>query len=246
MPRKDRRPKTIHDAIPASTCRSKIRLIRNELIFLLTCGSPSKKLRRRFAALFRSVWDKIPDQDKAAIRRKIREYPKGLYVYLAHRLLPGTNALIRLERGEMWFDAWFAERATDRNMQAVIAHEVGHLRGWADPEWPDKGEAVAILYSQRLWEFEEGDLILKTEDCLKLDEIARQIGLKAQIFARPEIQNDPPFTFLVVKDHEQFDLARSDVDFDEIGSTDDDFEDVERVLRIYGRDEAEALSCQTS
>ena len=163
--------------------------------------------------------------------RKIQDdYHNGLVVHLAHRPLPGTNALFRHANGEIWLDAWCVEAATDRNVKAAIAHELGHLRGWADGLWPDLSEAVAVLYAERLWRFEKGDTVFKTEECLKLDKIARQVGLKAQVFFNGEC-------YLILKDNQRLDLLAV-ADLDMIGSSHDEFEDIERTLRSYGRDEA--------
>ena len=206
-------------------------LIGDEPIYLHLEGRTSVSLQRRFASLFRSVWGRIPANDQFLIRVKARRYKDGLRVLLSRGTCERTNGWVNVDRGQIWIDAWFVEAATDRLVKAIIAHELGHVRGYGDPCWPDVSEAVAKLYAERLWRFAGGDPVFKSKICLRLDEVIREVGLKAQAFQYRIVCNgEPEDTYLMLPRGRKLDFD-PDWKLDRIGGGEDDFETLAASIR---------------
>lgn len=211
------------------------RLVDGEPIFLVPERKPSIRLQRRFIALFRDVWKRIPRQDQVWIVAHAGHHKHGLQVQLSHTPGERTNAWVCEDLGQMWIDAWFVEAATDRLVKAAIAHELGHIRGFTDPTWPDHSEAVACLYAERIWKFHEAEAVFKSHTCLRLDAVARESGGKAQVFQQRTISDgDPLDTFLLLKGRQRLDYG-CDLKLERLGDSDTDFEIMASCLRNPGQ-----------
>lgn len=220
-------------------------------IVLTLEGDVSDRLQARFVSLFRSVWDRIPKNDQKWMRVKARKHEDGLRVSLSRATCERTNGWASSYKGQIWFDAWFVEAATDRHAKSLIAHELGHWRSYADPIWPDNpgglinlyddayawstnaSEALACLYAERIWGFRGGDAVFKSQMCLQLDEVIREVGLKAQVFqSRLLVDEEPEDTYLLLPKGKRLDF-HPDQTLDRIGGSDDDFETLAARIRSY-------------
>lgn len=205
----------------------------NTPIVLRLEGDVSARLQARFVSLFRSVWDRIPVNDQYWMLVKAKKHKEGLRVSLSRETCERTNGWANDLQGQVWFDAWFVEAATDRHAKSLIAHELGHVRGFADPKRPDRSEAVACLYAERLWGFGQADPVFKSQLCLRLDDVVRESGLKAQVFQH-RIYGDfeTEDTYLLLPKRKRLDFY-SDVMLDRIGGSEDDFETMAAEIRSY-------------
>lgn len=163
----------------------------------------AERLSNRFIRLFRSVWNRIPSEDKAWIAEA---YGDGVEVVLTSPPPMPSCACVLYELSQIVIDAWYVDTASDRAVKAMIAHELGHLRGSTGP-WPDKGEAVAKLYAERIWEFPEAEAVFKSRKCLLLDAVARESGLKGQFCEhRAPHLGETVTTYLLLKKGQKIDL----------------------------------------
>lgn len=223
--------RTTINAAPASTQL----FVDDTPITLLLEGDISPHLQGRFVSLFRSVWDRIPRNDQNCMLVKAGKHEDGLRASLSRATCERTNGWASSNKGQIWFDAWFVEAATDRNAKSLIAHELGHWRGYADSKWPNDSEAVACLYAERIWGFRGGDVVFKSQMCLRLDEVVREVGLKAQVFqCRTHLDGEPEDTFLLLPKGKRLDFD-SELKLDRIGGSGDDFEIMAAGLRSYIR-----------
>lgn len=188
-------------------------------------GRASKESCVRISKLFRQVWKGLPEQDRNRMTAKWRKEPHEnclLYVdYGPEPIIYGSCACVSGRNQEMWLESRAFERSNEERVKAIIAHELGHLRGVADPEWPDDSEAVANLYA-RLWGYKQADGVYTTEECLALEKLARSLGLNWQIFLW---HSDPRKYFIYLRPHEKLKLLCLNV---ELGY---DFEEAEESLR---------------
>lgn len=204
-------------------------------IVLLLEGEISPRLQARFVSLFRSVWSRIPQKDQYWMLVKARKHKDGLRVLLSRETCERTNGWTNGLLGQVWFDAWFVDAATDRHAKSLIAHELGHVRGFADPNWPDRSEALACLYAERLWRFRHADAVFKSQMCLRLDEVVREVGLKAQVFqSRLFDDGEPEDTYLWLPKGKRLPFD-ADLMLDRIGGSEDDFETMAAGIRSYIR-----------
>jgi hypothetical protein len=209
----------------------RLTLIKNEPVFLHTEGRISNILQKRFASLFCSVWERIPQKDKNWILAKARRHLDGLRVILTRIPHETSNGWASDYNGLIGLDAWFVDAATDRLAKTLIAHELGHIRGYADPEWPSDSEAVACLYAERLWRFPGGDPVFKSAICLQLDDVIREVGLKSKVFQyRTVCDGEPEDTFLLLPPGQKLDF-NSELQLDRIGGGEDDFETIADGIR---------------
>jgi hypothetical protein len=208
-----------------------MRLIKSEPIYLCPQGNPTVLLQERFASLFRSVWDRIPRNDQNWILAKANKYKDGLQVLLSYETCQRTNGWVSNDRGLIWFDAWFVDSGKDRLVKALVAHELGHIRGYGDPEWPDRSEAVACLYAERIWRFPGPDPVFKSEICLRLDDVVREVGLKAQVFQyRTYLDGIPEDIYLLLRDGKKLDFNPDDK-LERIGGSEDNFDTIAAGIR---------------
>lgn len=206
-------------------------LVDDTPIVLLLEGEVSPHLQARFVSLFRSVWDRIPPKDQNWMLAKASKHEDGLRVSLSRETCEETNGWVNSHTGRMWFDAWFVDVATDRHAKAVIAHELGHWRAFAGPCRPDPSEAVACLYAERLWRFRHGDAVFKSQMCLRLDEVVREVGLKAQVFqSRVFDDGVPEDTFLWLPKGKRLPFD-AHLMLDRLGDSEDDFETIAAGIR---------------
>ena len=188
-------------------------------------GTASRDSCLRLVKLFRQVWKQIPKRDQGWLTNKWQKEPHEnclLYVSYGSDPIPGTCACVFPDKQEMWLESRVLERSADERVKAIIAHELGHLRGYADPEWPDHGEAIANLYATRVWGYKIADGVYTTEDCLTLEELAQSLGLNWQIFLW---HSDPTKYFIYLRPNEEL---RCQCINEELGY---DFEDAEWTLR---------------
>lgn len=204
-------------------------------MLLLLEGEVSPHLQGRFVSLFRSVWNRIPPKDQHWMLVKARKYEDGLKVSLSRETCEETSGWFNRHTGQVWFDAWFVDAATDPHAKAVIAHELGHVRALADPYRPDHSEAVACLYAERLWRFRHGDAVFKSQMCLRLDEVVREVGLKAQVFqSRVLDDGEPEDTYLLLPKGRRLPFD-AHLMLDRLGGSEDDFETMAAGIRSHIR-----------
>jgi len=204
-------------------------------IVLLPEGEVSPRLQSRFVSLFRSVWDRIPPIDRTWILVKAGRHEEGLRVSLSRDTCEETNGWFNSYNGQVWFDAWFIDAATDPHAKAVIAHELGHVRAFAGPYRPDPSEVVACLYAERLWGFRHGDAVFKSQICLRLDEVVREVGLKAQVVqSRVLDDGEPEDTYLLLPKGKRLPFD-AHLMLDRLGGSEDDFETMAAGIRSYIR-----------
>ena len=204
-------------------------IVESPRISLVRADNLADRLCNRFIRLFRSVWNRIPSEDKAWI---VEARGKGFEVVLTpHPPLP-TCACVLYELSQMVIDAWVVDAATDRAIKAIIAHELGHLRGSAGP-WPDRGEAVAKLYAERVWGYAEVDAVFKSRTCLRLDAVARESRWKVQFFEHqsPHL-GETVTTYLLLKKGQKIDLENR-YRLEEIGDDESTIEEMEDWVRKY-------------
>lgn len=190
-------------------------------------GTASKKSCERVSELFRQVWNGIPQTDRFWMKAKWQKEPRYedclLYVnYGPDLFIPESCACVFLDKQEMWLEGRAFERSNDERVKAILAHELGHLRGWADSEWPDNGEAIANLYATRVWGHKIADGVYTTEECLALEQLARSLGLNWRVFLW---HCDPRKYFIYLRPHEKLELQCPNV---ELGY---DFEEAEWTIR---------------
>jgi len=212
-----------------------IPLVDDTPIVLSPEGEVSPRLQARFGSLFRWVWDRIPQKDQSWMLVKAGRHEEGLRVSLSRDTCEETNGWFNSYKGQVWFDAWFIDAATAPHAKAVIAHELGHVRAFADPYRPDSSEAVACLYAERLWGFRHGDAVFKSQICLHLDEVVREVGLKAQVFqSRVLDDGEPEDTYLLLPKGKRLPFD-AHLMLDRIGGSEDDFETMAAMIRSYIR-----------
>ncbi len=208
-------------------------------IVLLLEGEISPRLQARFVSLFRSVWNRIPPNDQGWMMAKARRHEAGLRVSLSRSTNERTCGTANSSTGQLWFDAWFIDAATDPHAKALIAHELGHWRAYADPTWPyipadtNAGEALACLYAERLWRFRHADAVFKSQMCLRLDEVVREVGLNAQVFqSRLFDEGESEDTFLLLPKGKRLPFD-ADLTLDRLGGSGDGFETMAAGIRKY-------------
>lgn len=222
-------------------------------IVLLLEGEISPRLQARFVSLFRSVWNRIPQKDQGWMLAKARKHKAGLRVSLSRSTHEQSCGTANSFTGKLWFDAWFIDAATDPHAKAIIAHELGHWRAYADPYWPDipggsadlysdsyarsmnASEALACLYAERLWRFSHSDAVFKSQMCLRLDEVVREVGLKAQVFQSRLFDNgESEDTFLLLPKGKRLPFD-AHLTLDRLGGSEDDIETMAAGIRSYIR-----------
>jgi len=154
-------------------------------------GNAPRRSCERFASLFRSTWDGLPIKDRNQVlthcrRLKAHDPPTLLFVDYGPELLPATSsAMIHLKKSEIWFESRVIQASTDARVKAVIAHELGHLRSYCDPDNNqhdcDLAEDEANSYAQ-LWGFPCVDNLYKTSECDELQKFVRHLGMRWRIF----------------------------------------------------------------
>ena len=96
-----------------------------------------------------------------------------------------TSAIVWAEAGRMTYDSTVMRVCTDARVQAIIAHELGHIRSHCDPDTDQKDviqcEEEAHRYAE-LWGYRCVDNIYKTDECDELDKIARHDGINYHFF----------------------------------------------------------------
>ena len=218
-------------------------------IVLVLEGEISPRLQARFVSLFRSVWNRIPQKDQGWMLAKARKHESGLRVSLSRSTHERSCGTANSFTGQLWFDAWFIDAATVPHAKAVIAHELGHWRAYADPTWPDipggssnlycdsnawsmnASEALACLYAERLWRFRNSDAVFKSQMCLRLDEVVREVGLKAQVFqSHLHDDGEAEDTFLLLPKGKRLPFD-AELTLDRLGGSEDDFETMAAGIR---------------
>lgn len=150
-------------------------------------GAASRKSCERVADLFGQVWNGLPKMDRHWMKAKWQKEPRYedclLYVdYGPDLFIHESCACVFAAKQEMWLEGRAFERSDDDRVKAIIAHELGHLRGYADPMRPDHSEAIADLYATRVWGYKLADGVYTTDECLTLEKLARSLGLNWQVF----------------------------------------------------------------
>jgi hypothetical protein len=154
-------------------------------------GNVPRRSCERFASLFRSTCDCLPAKDRKKMlahcrRINAHDPPTLLFVDYSPSLLPATSsAMCHLKTSETWFESRVMQASTGAGVKAVIAHELGHLRSYCDPDNHqhdcDLAEDEANSYAQ-LWGFPFVDNLYKTSDCDDLQKFARHLGMRWRIF----------------------------------------------------------------
>ena len=153
-------------------------------------GNAPRRSCQRFAALFRSTWDHLPIKDRrkmlAYCRRVMgRNVSPLLYVHYESDSFGNTCAFILPKKCEIWFERRAMRASTDARVKAIIAHELGHLRSYCDPNIEeyddDQHEAEANRYAE-LWGYPCVEVLYKTKECDGLQQFSRQFGMRWRIF----------------------------------------------------------------
>ena len=153
-------------------------------------GNAPRRSCERFASLFRSTWESLRTKDRKKMlshcrRIRGRNAPTLLFVDYGPSPLGGTSAICCSKKVEIWFESRSMQASTDARAKAIIAHELGHLRSFCDPDICEKGldqwEAEANRYAE-LWGYQCVDSLYKTDECDELQKYARQLGMSWRIF----------------------------------------------------------------
>ena len=148
-------------------------------------GTASRKSCQRFAQRVRAVWRRIPKCDRRWMTCKWKDLAQQEDYLLCIDYRPSpvgkSSACVFLDKSVMWIESRVMERCDDERIEAIIAHEFGHLRAYADLDWPDEGEAIANLYA-RHWGFKDADSVYTTDECIELEQFARSLNYNWQIF----------------------------------------------------------------
>lgn len=192
-------------------------------------GRASPASCQRLSKLFRQVWDGIPKRDRYWMTAKWRKQARFdnylLCVDYGPEPIYGSCACVSSVKQEIWIESRAFERSTDERVKAIIAHELGHLRGHADPEWSDDGEAIANLYA-RLWGYKQAEGVYTTEESLELEHLAHSLGLNWQIFLW---HCEPTEYFIYLRPQQKLKLQCLNV---ELGY---DFEEAELTIRALAQ-----------
>lgn len=140
----------------------------------------------RVRRLVKSIWRRIPEDDQSLLLRDIKSSSNSvqrLTVVIScdwQRHLR-TNGYIWPEMHYIIVDGGYIHAADDKHISSLLAHELGHLRGYVNPAGPDISEETANHFQMNVWGFPEGEVIYKCEVCRCMEEILHREGISGQI-----------------------------------------------------------------
>lgn len=140
----------------------------------------------RVRRLVKSIWRRIPEDDQSLILRAIEnssnsEQRLTVEINCNWKRSRPTNGCIFEEMSYILVDGGYIHAADDKHISSLLAHELSHLRGYADPAGSDSSEATAYHFQENVWGFPEGEVIYKCEVCRCMEEILHREGISGQI-----------------------------------------------------------------